>query len=89
MSASEPAARALGFWTSAALVVGNTIGVGIFVMPAALAPFGLNALTGWLIIVVGLPVHGGGIRRPRAAPFHRMMARTVTCGALWGTVPRS
>ncbi len=53
MSAPEPAARALGFWTSAALVVGNTIGVGIFVMPAALAPFGLNALTGWLIIVVG------------------------------------
>lgn len=53
MSASEPAARALGFWTSAALVVGNTIGVGIFVMPAALAPFGLNAISGWLIVVVG------------------------------------
>jgi len=53
MSASEPAVRALGFWTSAALVVGNTIGVGIFVMPAALAPFGLNALSGWLIVVVG------------------------------------
>lgn len=53
MSASESAERALGFWTSAALVVGNTIGVGIFVMPAALARFGLNALTGWLIIVAG------------------------------------
>lgn len=53
MSAPEPAARALGFWTSAALVVGNTIGVGIFVLPAALAPFGLNALSGWLIVIVG------------------------------------
>jgi APA family basic amino acid/polyamine antiporter len=53
MSAPEPAARALGFWTSTALVVGNTIGVGIFVMPASLAPFGLNALSGWLIVVVG------------------------------------
>jgi APA family basic amino acid/polyamine antiporter len=53
MSAPEPASRALGFWTSTALVVGNTIGVGIFVMPAALAPFGLNALSGWLIVVVG------------------------------------
>lgn len=53
MGASEPAVRALGFWTSAALVVGNTIGVGIFVMPAALAPFGLNALSGWLIVVLG------------------------------------
>jgi basic amino acid/polyamine antiporter, APA family len=36
-----------------ALVVGNVIGVGIFVMPAALAPYGLNALTGWLVTVVG------------------------------------
>ena len=53
MSAPEPATRALGFWTSTALVVGNTIGVGIFVMPASLAPFGLNALTGWLIVIVG------------------------------------
>ena len=45
--------RALGFWTSSALVVGNTIGVGVFVMPAALAPYGLNALTAWLITVIG------------------------------------
>jgi APA family basic amino acid/polyamine antiporter len=36
-----------------AFVVGNVIGVGIFVLPASLAPFGLNALTGWLITVVG------------------------------------
>ena len=36
-----------------ALVVGNVIGVGIFVLPAALAPYGLNALTGWLITVAG------------------------------------
>jgi APA family basic amino acid/polyamine antiporter len=36
-----------------ALVVGNTIGMGIFMMPAALAPYGLNALTGWGITVVG------------------------------------
>ncbi len=53
MSAPERGERALGFWTSSALVVGNTIGVGIFVMPAALAPFGLNALTGWLITIIG------------------------------------
>ena len=36
-----------------ALVVGNVIGIGIFVMPAALAPYGLNALSGWLITVIG------------------------------------
>jgi len=36
-----------------ALVVGNIVGVGIFVLPASIAPYGLNALTGWLITAVG------------------------------------
>ena len=45
--------RILGFWMSTALVVGNIIGVGIFTMPASLAPYGLNALSGWLVNVVG------------------------------------
>jgi len=45
--------RVLGFWMSTALVVGNIIGVGIFTMPAALAPYGLNAIVGWLVNVVG------------------------------------
>ena len=36
-----------------ALVVGNVIGIGIFVLPAALAPYGLNAIAGWLITIVG------------------------------------
>ncbi len=60
VEASQPAApaatakaRVLGFWMCTALVVGNIIGIGIFVMPAALAPFGLNALTAWAITVVG------------------------------------
>lgn len=45
--------RVLGLWMSTAFVVGNVIGVGIFVLPASLAPLGLNALSGWLITVVG------------------------------------
>jgi len=45
--------RLLGFWTCTALVVGNTIGIGIFMLPAVLAPFGLNALIGWGVTVVG------------------------------------
>jgi basic amino acid/polyamine antiporter, APA family len=36
-----------------ALLVGNTIGIGIFMMPAALAPYGMNALPAWLITAVG------------------------------------
>ena len=45
--------RALGFWTCTALIVGNTIGIGIFMMPASLAPFGLNAVPAWLVTVAG------------------------------------
>ncbi|MGQ0833380.1 MAG: amino acid permease [Gammaproteobacteria bacterium] len=45
--------RALGFWMCTALVVGNVIGIGVFLMPAALAPFGVNAIAGWLVTVIG------------------------------------
>jgi APA family basic amino acid/polyamine antiporter len=45
--------RQLGLGMATALVVGNTIGMGIFMQPAALAPFGLNALTGWVAVIVG------------------------------------
>ncbi|MGH8276250.1 MAG: APC family permease, partial [Steroidobacteraceae bacterium] len=45
--------RALGLLMCIALVVGNTIGIGIFMMPAALAPYGLNALPAWLITAAG------------------------------------
>ena len=33
--------KELGFWMCTALVIGNTIGIGIFVLPASLAPYGL------------------------------------------------
>lgn len=47
------ARRAIGFWTCTSLVVGNVIGMGIFVLPASLAPFGFNALIGWVIVLAG------------------------------------
>jgi APA family basic amino acid/polyamine antiporter len=43
----------IGFWTCTALVVGNVIGMGIFVLPASLAPFGFNALIGWAVVTLG------------------------------------
>ena len=43
----------IGFWTCTALVVGNVIGMGIFVLPASLAPFGYNALIGWTVVTLG------------------------------------
>jgi APA family basic amino acid/polyamine antiporter len=45
--------RQLGLGMATALVVGNTIGMGIFLQPAQLAPFGLNALTGWAAVIIG------------------------------------
>jgi APA family basic amino acid/polyamine antiporter len=45
--------RPLGFWMCTALVIGNTIGMGIFLQPASLAPFGYNALIAWAITICG------------------------------------
>lgn len=45
--------RRIGFWTCTALVIGNIIGIGIFLLPASLAPFGLNALIGWIVTLLG------------------------------------
>jgi len=36
-----------------ALVVGNVIGMGIFMQPASLAPYGFNAFIAWAVTVVG------------------------------------
>jgi basic amino acid/polyamine antiporter, APA family len=37
----------LGFWMCVALVVGNSIGSGVFLLPSSLAPFGLNSVIAW------------------------------------------
>lgn len=43
----------IGFWTCTALVVGNVIGMGIFLLPASLAPYGFNGLIGWAVVMAG------------------------------------
>ena len=45
--------RQIGFWTCLALVIGNTIGTGIFLLPAALAPYGWSAIYGWIMTILG------------------------------------
>jgi APA family basic amino acid/polyamine antiporter len=42
-----PVDRKLGFWMCVALVVGNMIGSGIFLLPASLAPYGMNSVIAW------------------------------------------
>jgi APA family basic amino acid/polyamine antiporter len=84
--------RQLGFWMCVALVIGNTIGMGIFMQPAALAPFGLNALTGWLAVIVGcaclaLVFAALSRRMPQAdGPFDYMrgtLGEPVAFAAIW------
>ena len=40
--------RSLGLWMCTALVVGNMIGSGVFLLPASLAPYGAVSILGWL-----------------------------------------
>jgi basic amino acid/polyamine antiporter, APA family len=53
LETSPPVMRAFGFWICLALVVGNMIGSGFFLMPATLAPFGWNGVAGWIVTTAG------------------------------------
>ncbi|HKU15224.1 MAG TPA: amino acid permease [Steroidobacteraceae bacterium] len=56
MSEPRPTAappRQLGFWMCLALVVGNMIGSGVFLLPASLAPYGVNSIFGWIFTASG------------------------------------
>lgn len=73
--------RPLGQWMLIALVIGNIIGSGVFVLPAALAPYGAASLLGWGISLGGalmlalvyarlaqiIPNHGGAYAYARRA----------------------
>jgi len=45
--------RHIGFWTAVALVMGNMIGSGIFLLPASLALFGGIGLAAWVVSAAG------------------------------------
>jgi APA family basic amino acid/polyamine antiporter len=53
--ATGPAAAAgkLGLGMTVALVVGNIIGSGVYLVPASLAPYGRNSLSAWLFTATG------------------------------------
>ncbi|NID16354.1 amino acid permease [Luteibacter yeojuensis] len=73
--------RPLGQWMLISLVIGNIIGSGVFVLPAALAPYGAASLVGWGISLGGalmlalvyarlaelIPDHGGAYAYARTA----------------------
>ena len=43
----------MGLWSATALVVGNMIGSGVFLLPASLAPYGQASLYGWALSASG------------------------------------
>ena len=45
--------RQLGLIAATALVMGNMIGSGVFLLPASLAPYGWNAVGGWIVTIAG------------------------------------
>jgi APA family basic amino acid/polyamine antiporter len=51
---AQPSSKAsLGLWMCTALVVGNMIGSGIFLLPSSLAAFGPISLVGWIVTAGG------------------------------------
>lgn len=91
--------KSIGLWGATALVVGNMIGSGIFLLPATLATFGYFSLLGWLVSGTGalllahtfarlsrqMPVNGGPYAYTRVA-FGDFSAFVVAWGywiSLW------
>lgn len=53
VSGAAPSGRALGLGMATALVVGNMVGSGVYLLPASLAPYGPISLLGWLFTAAG------------------------------------
>lgn len=64
--------RPLGLWSAIALVAGNMIGSGVFLLPASLAPYGALGLYGWAITLCGALL--------LALTFSRLAARGAQAG---------
>src|SRR5262245_30281421 len=60
---ASPGHRQLGLVALTALVVGNMVGSGVFLLPAALAPFGGTSVLGWLVSALGTMAFGLVIAR--------------------------
>lgn len=53
VAATPQGERSLSLAMCIALVMGNMIGSGVFLLPATLAPFGWNAVAGWVLTIAG------------------------------------
>jgi basic amino acid/polyamine antiporter, APA family len=81
---SAPERAALGLWATAALVVGHTIGVGVFLTPAEI--LGTLASPGW---VLALWLGVGALVVCGALTFGELAARVPAGGGLYGYLRRA
>jgi len=77
----EEEKKPLGLWMATALVVGSMIGSGVFLLPAALAPYGAASLVGWAIALCGALL--------LAATFARLAVHWPCTGGPYAYVRRS
>lgn len=78
--------RPFGFWTATSLVVGGTIGAGIFVLPSQLAQYGATSIGGWLVAITGTMLLGLTIgalvkARPAATGLMELCSDGLGAGA--------
>jgi APA family basic amino acid/polyamine antiporter len=45
--------KALGLAACTALIMGNMVGSGFYLSPVSLAPYGLLAIVGWIVMGIG------------------------------------
>lgn len=82
----EEIERPFGLWTATALVVGGTIGAGIFVLPSQLAAYGQTSVAGWLVAIAGTMLLGLTIgalvrARPQASGLMELCSGGLGAGA--------
>lgn len=75
--------KALGLWTLTALVAGNMIGSGIFMLPAALAKIGSIGLVSWILTAIGTLFMAGVFAR-LAKKFPKTGGPYVYCHEAYG-----
>ena len=78
MAQTSDKPRGLGPWMALALVVGNLIGSGVYLLPATLAPLGANQLIGWIVT--------SAAALAMALVFARLGAKTPMAGGPYGYV---
>jgi basic amino acid/polyamine antiporter, APA family len=66
----------LGFWMCVAWVVGISIGSGVFLLPAPLAPYGLNCVVAWGFTGCEA-VRWGGVLLLLGAPLYFLVRNDV------------